>query len=143
MKTATAKRFEDLRVWQSGRELAKQIYALTSNSAFSKDTALREQMRRGAISVMLNIAEGFARGTDKDFRHFLIHAHGSIAELQSALYIALDQRYIAQAEFDDIYGSLESLSKMILAFAKYLGSSNSRRLVSDSRPSTLDSKTKP
>ncbi len=141
MGSGTIKRFEDLKVWQQGRELIRELYALTRNDIFRKDHSLREQIRRAAISINLNIAEGFARGTDKEFCRYLVQAHGSVAEVQSALYIALDQQYITQAAFDGLYISLESLSKMITAFAKYLDKSGSRRLTCDSRPSTLDSKT--
>jgi len=141
MRGGTIKRFEDMKVWQQGRELIREIYTLTRGAAFRQDHALREQIRRAAISIVLNIAEGFALGTDKEFRRFLIQAHGSVAEVQSALYIALDEQYISQPDFDALYLSLEGLSKMILAFARYLGNSNYRRLTSDSRPSTLDSKT--
>lgn len=118
--SGTVKCFEDLQAWQCARILVREIYTLTNAAAFYKDIALREQIRRAAISVMLNIAEGFGRRTDKEFRHFLIQAHGSATEIQSALYIALDQAYIAQADFDSLYAATEKLSKMIMNLAKYL-----------------------
>jgi len=142
MGTGTAKRFEDLKIWQRGRELVRQIYALTKADGFKKDLGLREQIRRAAISIMLNIAEGFARGTDKEFCRYLIQAHGSAAEIQSALYVALDQQYISESDFHALYASLESLSKMLTTFAKYLDRSGSRRLTSDPRLSTLDLETR-
>lgn len=70
---------------------------------------------------MLNIAEGFARRSNKEFRHFLFLAHGSAAEVQSVLYIALDQYYINERDFNDLYQDVEEVSKMIAGFIKYLG----------------------
>ena len=70
---------------------------------------------------MLNIAEGHGRKTDKEFRQFLVHARGSAAEAQSALYIALDQGYLTQPQFSDLHSALEEVSKMISAFSSYLG----------------------
>jgi len=64
--------------------------------------------------MMANIAEGFGRKTNKDFAHFLVIAHGSVAETQSRLYISLDLSYIAQSQFDEIYKKLEEISKMTM-----------------------------
>lgn len=137
----TIKCFEDIQAWQQGRELTCAIYAITKSSCFTKDYSLREQIRRAAISIMLNIAEGFARSTDKEFRRYLMQAHGSAAEVQAALYIALDQKYISQTKFDELYASLDSLSRKLMKFAEYLKNSNKRVRGSDSRLSTPDSKT--
>ena len=114
-------RFEDIQAWQRARELNRRIYAVTGKGGFTKDFALRDQIRRAAISMMLNIAEGFARRSPKEFRRFLFIAHGSAAEVQSALYIALDQHYINERDFDDLYQDVEEVSKMIAGFIKYLG----------------------
>lgn len=99
----TFRRFEDIVAWQKARQMTNSIYELSSVEKFSRDFALRDQMRRAAISIMLNIAEGFARKPDKEFSQFLAIAHGSASEVQSALYIALDQNYIDQSEFDELY----------------------------------------
>lgn len=69
---------------------------------------------------MSNIAEGFARRTNKEFANFLVIAHGSAAELQSHLYIALDQRYISENEFSDMYNEVDEVSRMIQGFSSYL-----------------------
>lgn len=114
-------RFEDIQAWQRAQKLNQSIYRVTKNGAFSKDFPLRDQMRRAAISIMLNIAEGFARRSTKEFRQFLYIAHGSAAEVQSALYIALDQTYISEADFKMLYSETEEVSKMIAGFIKYLG----------------------
>jgi len=114
-------RFEDVQAWQRARELNREIYTVTGKGEFSKDFALRDQIRRAAISIMLNIAEGFARRSNKEFRQFLFVAHGSVAEVQSALYIAKDQNYINESEFQALYQDTEEVSKMIAGFIKYLG----------------------
>jgi len=116
----TIKRFEDIEAWQKARELVKSIYTITSESAFTKDFGLRDQIRRAGVSIMLNIAEGFARKTDKEFAQFLVHAHGSSAEVQSALYIALDQRYISKDKFTDLYDKTGEISKMLVSLSQYL-----------------------
>jgi four helix bundle protein len=116
----TIKRFEDIEAWQKARVYVKDIYTVTSIGAFAKDFSLRDQIRRAAVSIMLNIAEGFARKTDKEFAQFLIHAHGSAAEVQSALYIALDLKYISQNDFTKLYNNAGEVSKMINSFSQYL-----------------------
>jgi four helix bundle protein len=116
----TIRRFEDIEVWQKARKLTNSIYELTNRKYFNHDFNLRDQMRRASISVMLNIAEGFGRKTDKEFSRFLTQAHGSAAEIQSALYIAIDQGYINQEEFNRMYRISEDVSKMIMNFLRYL-----------------------
>jgi four helix bundle protein len=120
MGGGTVRKFEDLKIWQSAREVVKSVYTITKNKNFDKDYALKDQMCRAANSIALNIAEGFGRRTDKEFRCFLTQAHGSAAEVQAALYLALDQAYLAEREFSEIYDALESLSRMITTFSKYL-----------------------
>ena len=116
----TIKRFEDIGIWQKARELVKDIYTITASGSFAKDFSLRDQIRRAGVSIMLNIAEGFARKTDKEFAQFLVQAHGSSAEVQSALYIALDQEYIKKDKFDELYNKTEEISKMLTSFSQYL-----------------------
>jgi four helix bundle protein len=116
----TIKRFEDIQAWQKAREFTKVIYNVTGNGAFAKDFILKDQIKRAAISIMLNIAEGFGRRTDKEFNQFLVQAHGSCAEVQSALYIALDQSYIPENRFNDLYGSADEISRMVTGFYNYL-----------------------
>ena len=117
---AKIERFEDIQAWQSSRELAKEIYSVTKDGRFARDFGLRDQVRRAAVSIMLNIAEGFARKTNKEFSQFLTVAHGSAAEVQSALYVAIDQDYISQRQFDDLYKMTDQISKMIMGFSSYL-----------------------
>jgi four helix bundle protein len=117
---ASFKKFEDIMAWQKARQLTKMVYSITKDIEFSKDYGLKDQIRRSSVSIMANIAEGFARRTDKDFAHFLNISRSSAAEVQSHLYVAFDQGYINQKEFDEAYNLLEEVSKMIFALAKHL-----------------------
>lgn len=94
--------FEDLIAWQKARVLCAAIYRVTSEGTFARDFALRDQIRRAAISVMSNIAEGFERGKASEFHQFLCIAKASCAELRSQLYTALDARYLTQTDFDPL-----------------------------------------
>ena len=126
-------RFEDIQGWQKARKLVAAVYEISNDSLFAKDFGLRDQIRRAAVSVMLNIAEGFARKTNREFSQFLVIFHGSAAEVQSALYVALDQRYISQEQFKTLYKMADETSKTIMGFTNYLKKSNS--------PNSTNSKT--
>lgn len=115
-------RFEDIQAWQKARELVKEVYSVSNDGSFSKDFGLRDQIRRAAVSIMLNIAEGFARKTTREFSQFLVIAHGSAAEVQAALYVAIDQKYLSQAQFESLYKTADETSRMIMGFSKYLNS---------------------
>ena len=114
------KKFEDIKAWQKARLLTNKIYVISNNNDFSKDFTLKGQIRKASISIMLNISEGYARKSSREFRNFLDYAHGSCAEVQSALYIALDQKYISQQQFEQYYKQTEEISKMITGFSIYL-----------------------
>jgi four helix bundle protein len=111
-----AKRFEDLVFWQQAREMTRLIYALTQRDGFAKDYGLKDQIQRAAVSVMSNIAEGFSRGTNVEFLHFLFIAKGSVSEVQSQLYVALDLAYITQNEFRQVYAKADHVAKTMNAF---------------------------
>ncbi|SRR6266545_3878095 len=113
-------RFEDIQAWQKARILVKEVYSYSNSGRFAKDFGLRDQIRRAGVSIMLNIAEGFARKTNREFCQFLVIAHGSAAEVQAALYVALDQEYLNNAEFNRLYELVDNTSKMILGFINYL-----------------------
>ena len=98
---AEISRFENLEGWKLARELARRIYLLTKSGSFAKDYGFTDQIRRAVISVMNNIAEGFDRGPNKDFVKFLFIARGSAAEVRSMLYVALDQGYLSEEEFEE------------------------------------------
>ena len=119
---ATVKRFEDLQAWQKARDLVREIYKLCSEGCLKKDFGLRDQLRRGAVSCMTNIAEGFARKTDKDFAHFLDVAKGSAVEIQSLLYVASDVGYIQSQESSRLYKAAEETAALIGGLTAYLRS---------------------
>ena len=113
-------KFEDIESWKKARKLVGDVYRITNDGKFSKDFGLRDQIRRAAISIMLNVAEGFGRRTDKEFGQFLFIALGSVAEVQSALYVALDQKYIDEPAFQTLYGQSSEVARLISGFIKYL-----------------------
>jgi four helix bundle protein len=114
------KRFEDIEAWKKARGLVRTIYDLSSNGNFAKDYSLKDQIRRGSVSVMSNIAEGYARQTDKEFVQFLYIALGSVAEVQSQLYIAQDLNYLSGEQFDEVYKQSSEVARLITGFTKYL-----------------------
>ena len=113
-------RFEDIESWQRARELTKVVYSLSSKGELAKDWALRDQIRKASISIMSNIAEGFDSGFKAEFARFLSISRRSASEIQSQLYIALDQNYILKEDFFKLYQETEEIRKMITGFIKYL-----------------------
>jgi len=105
--------FEELIAWQKARLLTRSIYQLTSTGKFSKDFGLRDQIRRASVSVMSNIAEGFERGSRKEFHQFLVIAKASCAEVKAQLYVALDAGYIEKETFENIYILANEVGKII------------------------------
>ncbi len=116
----TFKKFEDIQAWQKARIVVGDIYRLCGIGDFAKDFDLRSQIRRSAVSIMANIAEGQGRRTDKDFANFLNFALGSVAETKSHLYLALDLGYIVQDDFDSIYNKLDEIGKMVFGLVTHL-----------------------
>lgn len=117
---ATVRQFEELHVWQDARQMVAAVYAASNAAAFGRDFGLRDQIRRAAVSVMSNIAEGFERGTRNDFVKFLNIAKGSNGEVRSQLCVALDQKYMDEAQFNSLHDLSATLSKKISAFIRYL-----------------------
>jgi four helix bundle protein len=115
-----ADRFEDLDAWQVSRELANLIYALGRESGLSKDYGFKDQIQRAAVSVMNNIAEGFERGSNKDFAKFLFIARGSVGEVRSMLYLAADQNYISAEQFKEVYNLCVRGSQLCWGLIKHL-----------------------
>lgn len=118
-----AKKFEDLLFWQKARTLTKQIYTYARKSVFAADYGLRDQIQRSSVSVMSNIAEGFGRGGNAEFVHFLFIAKGSLSEVRSQLYVATDLGYIADKEFQTAYSMTEEIERLINAFVKSIKNS--------------------
>ena len=128
----TAKRFEELEVWQRSKELTNLIYKCSSDGAFARDFGLRDQMRRAAVSIMSNIAEGFESQTQSMFIQYLGRAKGSAGEVRAQLYIAKDQGYISGDDFNSLFSIAEICSKQFARFIQYLESQpNARRVKED------------
>ena len=120
------KNFEDLEIWQIARRLTQEVYTLAQTSKLARDYGLRDQMRRAAVSIMSNIAEGFERGGNQEFGQFLYIAKASCGELRSQLYVALDQKYIAPQTANEITMTLKRLSTMIKHLVDHLKQSGMR-----------------
>ncbi len=119
-------RFEDIEAWKKARDLTKEIYRVTSVGEFSRDFGLRDQIRRASVSIMSNIAEGFERGGDREFRQFLAVAKGSAGEVKSELYVALDVGFIRENQFDALYEMAGETGRLTGGFMRYLGGSTYR-----------------
>ena len=125
---STIVKFEDLEIWQKTRMLVRDLYRISNQNEFSKDFALRNQIRKAAISIMSNIAEGFERDGNKEFIQFLAIAKGSTGEIRSQLYIAMDQKYLSPNEFDQIKNLLMEIGRMICGMIHYLTKSKIKGL---------------
>jgi four helix bundle protein len=123
---ATITKFEDIDAWQKGRELKQALYRHSKRGEFAKDFALRDQIRRAAMSVTANIAEGFERGGNREFIQFLSISKGSYGEVQDHLYTAVDEQYIAKEEFQILYAQAAEVSRLIGGFMSYLQRSEMR-----------------
>ena len=113
-------RFEDIEAWQLARELTRKIYDLTKKPKFARDFGLKRQVQEASGSSMHNIAEGFDSETNPEFIRFLRYAKRSCTEVQSELYVALDQQYITDAEFQDVYDHAGRTRAAVRGFIKYL-----------------------
>ena len=112
--------FEDIEAWQLARELTRKVYELTKKPRFARNFGLKGQIQDAAGSSMHNIAEGFDSETNPEFVRFLRYAKRSCSEVQSELYVALDQQYITNAEFQDVYDHAGRTRAAIRGFIKYL-----------------------
>ncbi len=122
------KRFEETPIWQESREFVNSVYSLiVSSKGLKSDYSLADQLKRCSYSIMLNIAEGFERGSNKDFAHFLDFAKGSAGETRSILYIMLDNKYITQGEFNKMLKAIENISTQLSNFKKYLVKNNFKK----------------
>jgi four helix bundle protein len=106
-------RFEDIIAWQKARTLTQSIYEITRSGSFSKDYELKTQIRRAAVSIMSNIAEGYERGGAKEFKQFLSIAKASCAELRSQLYVAADIGYLKDHQFRNLLSQSEEVGRII------------------------------
>lgn len=112
--------FKELKVWQKGRKFVKDIYLLTMNFPNEELFVLTSQMRRAAISISSNIAEGSGRGSDKDFARFIDIATGSSFELESQLYVACDLEYFSEEKLNSYLDKIQEIQRMLFQFKKHL-----------------------
>lgn len=121
--------FEELECWKRSRLFNNEIYKITKNNYFKEDYDLRRQIRRASISVSSNIAEGFERNTDNEFKHFLYIAKGSAGEVRSQIYLAFDLNYIDKQTYQSLLKNVSTISKIISGLIKYLEKTKINKLV--------------
>lgn len=120
---ATIQKFEDIEVWKKARILSAKVYPLTFKEPIANDFRMKDQMRGSVGSIMDNIAEGFERGSKLEFINSLTISKGETGELKSQLYRCLDNMYISQKLFDELYSLADEVTKMITGFINYLNKS--------------------
>ena len=123
---ATVNRLEDLKAWQKARLLSRSIHQTTRDKVFQDDYDLKRQIRRSGGSVMDNIAEGFGRCNRGEFIQFLGIARGSLTEVKSQLYRSLDNQYVTQSSFDDLYTQADEVGRIIDSLLLYLNNSGNK-----------------
>lgn len=109
--------FEDIIAWQKGKELSILIYKIFKNN---RDFSFKDQVQRASISICNNIAEGFERRSNKEFKHFLYIAKGSCGEVRSMLYLALELNYISKQDYKSMNDLSLDISKLLSGFIKTL-----------------------
>jgi four helix bundle protein len=124
-------RFEDIESWKTARRLTNLVYDLGNQMGFNRDFGLRDQIRRAGVSVMSNIAEGFESRIDIQFINFLGMAKASAGEVRAQLYVALDQKYITEEQFQEAFALAQTCSRQIAKFISYLEANPRKQRVSD------------
>jgi four helix bundle protein len=117
---ARIERFEDIGAWQKARELTREIYFLTREGSACRDFRYIDQIRSASHSIMSNIAEGFERDGNAEFKQFLHVAKASAGEVRSQLYVALDVGYLNEADFRRLMALAFEVIRMIAGFIRYL-----------------------
>jgi four helix bundle protein len=112
--------YRDLLVWQKARVLAKDIYVLTRSFPREETFSLVQQMRRAAVSILCNIAEGRGRRTRPDYRHFVLIARGSAFELETQIIIASDIGYVAEATAEPLAQRTAEIARMLSGLVRYI-----------------------
>ncbi len=105
--------FEDLLVWQKGMEIVKQVYFISKEGELCRDFAMRDQLRRAAISIPTNIAEGFERSSRKEYVNFLNFAKGSTGEVRSLLNVAFELGYLEPSQHETLRQAILELSRFL------------------------------
>jgi len=111
---------EDFEIWKEAIELVVLIYKIIRNSNLNKDFVLSDQIKKSVISIPSNITEGFERNNNKEFKHFLNIAKGSVGELKTQIYIALRLEFINKHQFDELNNKIIRLSSKISNLITYL-----------------------
>ncbi len=119
-------RFEKLEVWQEARAINRSVYRLTRKFPRGEIFAMSSQVQRASVSVSSNIAEGSGRNSDKEFAHFLEQSYGSLMEVASLLYLALDEGYVTEAELDPLFDEMKRLAKRLAALNRSLEVSSTK-----------------
>lgn len=117
---ATVNKFEDLEAWKISREITKEVYRISKTEKFCRDFGLCNQMQRASVSIMSNIAEDFERDGNKEFINYLSIAKGSLGEVRSQIYVALDQNYISETEFTLVCEKIIQNGRVIAGLMNYL-----------------------
>lgn len=117
---AKIERFEDLNCWKAARVLVREIYAICEEGKFLKDFDTKSQLKRAALSIMNNIAEGFGRFSDKEFVRFLNIAQSSALEVKSILYVTLDAGYLTEVKFNELQKLTDDSRNQVLGLIRYL-----------------------
>lgn len=117
------RRFEDLEAWQQSRKLTRMIYEIN----FGRDYRLRDQITAAAVSVMNNIAEGFDSQSNLEFMRFLRYSRRSCSEVQNCLYVSLDQGFISQEHFENLYSQAERSRCIIDGLLRYFRAERAQR----------------
>ena len=117
---AKIKNYRDLVVWQKAMDLTTMLYQIVRKLPKEETYALSDQMRRAAISIPSNIAEGFGRNSTKEYTHFLYITKGSVCELETQLMLCVRIEYLTEIEIQPIMILLEEIGKMITTITKNL-----------------------
>jgi len=116
----TFRRIEEIEAWQRSMALAENIYKVTTSTRFDKDWGLRDQIRRAAVSIPSNIAEGFERNSEADFNRFILIYKGSCGELRTQLMLANRIEYISKEEADILVRECIEISSMLAGLSKFI-----------------------
>ena len=117
-------RFEDLDCWKEARLLVKEIYEVAHREPLSKDYDLRSQLKRAALSIMNNTAEGFARRSDKEFIRFLDFSSASASEVKSMIYVLEDIEYLPAQQANVLHKKVDKVQNLTIGLLRYIKSKN-------------------
>jgi len=119
-QSAKVKHYKELKIWQKGMDMAKSVYRLTAQFPAEERFGLIVQMRRAAVSVPSNIAEGQARSGTREFLQFLSHANGSLAEMETQVLLSVDLGYCREPDVESILREIGELQRMLAAIKRKL-----------------------